>query len=148
MISYRRFIGGCIFLYVVLILLIPGLVDVASVTFIDQQTIRIIMKVNYMFLNLFTSKLYTPAMNIIINYSLDKSMRSAMNSIFYLGVSFSLLFINYATEQLTNYYFDDLVEPESPLVKYKALSFFLFFQLLAFFIILATKIKVQEEKFK
>jgi hypothetical protein len=106
------------------------------------------MKVNYMFLNLFTSKLYTPAMNIIINYSLDKSMRSAMNSIFYLGVSFSLLFINYATEQLTNYYFDDLVEPESPLVKYKALSFFLFFQLLAFFIILATKIKVQEEKFK
>ena len=85
------------------------------------------MKFNYMLLNLFSSKLYSPALNLIINYSLDKSMRSAINSIFYLGGSFSLFGINYATMILTNHYFDDIVEPESLLVKYKALSFFIFF---------------------
>ena len=94
-----------------------------------------------MLLNLFSSKLYTPALNIIINYTLDKNMRSAINSIFYLGGSFSLYIINYATKILTNYYFDDLVEPESPLIKYKALIFFILLQLLSFLIIVTTKIK-------
>jgi hypothetical protein len=73
-------------------------------------------------------------------------MRSSLNSIFYLGVSFSLIIINYATEVLTNYYFDDLIEPDSFLVKYKALSFFLVFQLIAFITIMSTKINVVQEK--
>lgn len=83
------------------------------------------MKINYMLLNLFSSKLYTPAINLIINYSLDKSMRSAMNSIFYLGVSLALFIINSITVKITNHYFDDLVGPDSILIKYKSLSFFL-----------------------
>jgi hypothetical protein len=83
------------------------------------------MKVNYMFINLFSAKLFTPAINMIINYSLDKKMRSAMNSIFYLGVSFAVYIINFITKEITNYYFDDLLSPESFWVKYKALGFFL-----------------------
>ncbi len=103
---------------------------------------------NYMCINLFSSKLFSPAINIVINYSLEKSMRSAMNSIFYLGVSFTLYIINYATKEILNYYFDDLLAPETFLVKYQALGFLIVLQIIALVIIMLTKINTIESKSK
>jgi hypothetical protein len=128
-------------LFLFFILLIPGLVDLSNCFPNHEELFRFIMKMNYMLMNLFSSKLYSPAINMVINYSLDKQMRSAMNSIFYLGVSFSLYLINYISKLLTNYYFDDLLEPESVWVKYKALGFFLSLQFISFLIIMTTKIR-------
>jgi len=139
-ISYKNFIGGCILLFLIFILLIPGLVDISYCFKGHDEFFRFIMKMNYMLMNLFSSKLYSPAINMVINYSLDKKMRSAMNSIFYLGVSFSLYLINYISKKLTNHYFDDLLEPETSWVKYKALGFFLILQLFSFLIIMTAKI--------
>lgn len=56
------------------------------------------MKLNYMLMNLFTAKLFTPAMNVLLNYYLEKPMRAGLNSIFYLGVSFTVYFLNWLTK--------------------------------------------------
>ena len=83
------------------------------------------MKFNYMLMNLFTAKLFTPAMNVLLNYYLEKPMRTALNSIFYLGVSFTVLILNQVTKVIMNYFFDDLVAPPNRFIKYQALFAFM-----------------------
>lgn len=86
-----------------------------------------IMKVNYMFMSLFTAKLFIPAMNVLINLKVEKPMRAGLNSIFYLGVSFLVLALNKINNISMNYFFDDLVAPPSELIKYYALAIFIVF---------------------
>jgi hypothetical protein len=118
-ISYSQFIGGCIFLFLLFIFLIPGLVDIAEWTnSTENEFMRGLMKFNYMLMNLFTAKLFTPAMNVLLNYYLEKPMRTALNSIFYLGVSFTVYALNLFTKKVMNYFFDDLVAPPTPWIKY------------------------------
>jgi hypothetical protein len=121
-ISYKGYIGGSIALFLFFIFLIPILVDVYNG--IDPSNtsslsvIEFFMKFNYMLMNVFTVKLFTPAINILLNYYLDKYMRTALNSIFYLGVSFVTLALNPITMEVMNYFFNNLIEPETKWVKY------------------------------
>ena len=85
------------------------------------------MKCNYLFMNLFNVKLFTPGLYILLNYYLCKSRRAAMNSIFFLGTAFSMYSLNFLVNKLMNYYFDDIIEPIERLTKYKPLVFFLLF---------------------
>ena len=106
--------------------MIPGLVDFAEATgTTDNEFVRGLMKFNYMLMNLFTAKLFTPAMNVLLNYYLEKPMRTALNSIFYLGVSFTVYILNNVTKKVMNYFFDDLVAPPTTWIKYKALGAFM-----------------------
>jgi hypothetical protein len=83
------------------------------------------MQFNYMLMSLFTAKLFTPAMNVLLNYYLEKPMRNALNSIFALGTSFTVLILNWVTKKLMQYFFDDLVAPPSKMTKYYALGAFM-----------------------
>lgn len=142
--SYKAFIGGCITLFLLFIFLIPGLADIARVTGTTKEGyMRTIMKINYMMMNLFTAKLFTPAMNILLNLYIEKQMRAGLNSIFYLGVSFTVLILNQANKKMMNYFFDDLVAPPTEFVKYQALSIFLLLQGFALLAILLTDAKKQ-----
>ncbi len=121
-------IGGCILLFLGFITLIPGLADIARWTNSeDGTTIRILMKINYMMMNLFTSKLYIPAMNVLINLKIEKAMRAGLNSIFYLGTTVLTIFLNKLNNVFMNLFFDDLVSPPTELYKYYALSIFIGF---------------------
>lgn len=105
-------------------ILIPGLCDLYELLIPNGLFVWILMKINYMMINLFSPKLFTPIINYIVNLSCEKNMRSSLNSIFYIGVSIVLYIVNYLTNKITNYYFDDLIAPDSFLIKYKALGFF------------------------
>jgi hypothetical protein len=96
-----------------------------------------------MLMNLFTAKLFTPAMNVLLNLYIEKQMRAGLNSIFYLGVSFTVLILNQANKKMMNYFFDDLVAPPTEFVKYQALSIFLLLQGIALLAILLTNAKRQ-----
>lgn len=127
-ISYKAFIGGCIVCFFVFISLVPGLADIGRAMDAEDSTaMRVIMMINFMFMNLFTAKLFIPAMNVLLNLKMEKPMRAGLNSIFYLGVTFLTIALNKVNEFAMNYFFDDLVAPPSELYKYYALSVFLIF---------------------
>lgn len=127
-ISYKALIGGCITLFLIFITLIPGLTDIARMTDSEDSTVtRVIMKVNYMMMNLFTAKLYIPAMNTLINLKIEKPMRAGLNSIFYLGTTCLTIALNKFNNVFMNLFFDDLVAPPTEFYKYYALSIFLVF---------------------
>lgn len=139
-ISYKKFIGGCIGLGLIFILLIPGLADIARVSGNPKGgVIRVIMMINFMFMSLFSAKLYIPAMNVLVNLKMEKSMRAGLNSIFYLGTTLLTIGLNWVNKNVMNYFFDDLVEPPSHTYKYLSLSAFLPFQIIAFGCILLTR---------
>ena len=132
-------------MFLFFIFLIPGLVDLAEYTGTTENWLmRGLMKFNYMLMNLFTAKLFTPAMNVLLNYYLEKPMRTALNSIFYLGVSFTVYGLNKFTKEVMKYFFDDLVAPPNGLIKYKALLAFMVLQGIALVAILTTKVKQQK----
>jgi hypothetical protein len=146
-ISYQNFIGFCITGFTVMLLLIPGLADLND-SFGDEGSVvvRTIMKFNYMLLSLFTAKLFTPAMNILLNYYLDKYKRAALNSIFFLGASILVLIMNQIGSANLKYFFDDIIQPMSKGSKYYALWLFILGQGIAIFAILTCKIEKQESK--
>ena len=76
---------------------------------------------------IFTAKLFTPAMNILLNLYLDKSKRPALNSIFYFGTSFLTIIFNDLIPDYSNYFFDDLIEPLDSLSKYYIMAPFVGF---------------------
>jgi len=95
-IGYKSFIGGCILLFLIFILLIPALVDIGEMTgSLKSGFMMFLMKANYGCMSLFTAKLFVPAMTVLLNKCLDKKMRNGMNSIFFLGVSFFTYFLNW-----------------------------------------------------
>ncbi len=126
-------------MFLTFITLIPGLADISRWTHSeDSPTMRYIMKFNYMLMNLFTAKLYIPAMNVLINLKIEKPMRAGLNSIFYLGTTCLTLLLNQLNSVFLNLFFDDLVAPPTELYKYYALSLFLGFQAIALISILLT----------
>lgn len=90
------------------------------------EFIRSIMLFDYMCISLFTCKLYTPAMNILLNLYLEKSKRAALNSIFYFGSSFLILIFNELIPKIIDYYYDDLIMPVDENNKYYVMFPFLF----------------------
>ncbi len=99
------------------------------------------MLINFMLMNLFTAKLYVPAMNILVNVSIEKPMRAGLNSIFYLGTTFLTIVLNQLTKIFMNYFFDDLVAPPTELHKYGALALFLILEGVSLVCILFTTAK-------
>ena len=93
----------------------------------NSKFIEIIMKFNFMLMNLFTSKLYMPAMSILINIKIEKAMRAGLNSIFFLGTSFLTMFVYKINDFAMNGSFDDLVAPPSEIYKYYAILLFVGF---------------------
>ena len=103
-------------MFLLFIFLIPAICEIAEIYIRKEETIpgaiKIFMKINYMMMNLFTAKLFTPALNVLLNYYLDKYKRTALNSIFYIGVSLAVYFLNVGTKELMNFFFDDIIEIE------------------------------------
>lgn len=126
--------------------MIPGLADLNDYLGGAEGSvvIKTIMKFNYMLMSLFTAKLFTPAMNILLNKYLDKYKRAALNSIFFLGASFLVLILNVIGKVSIKYFFDDLIEPMSKLDKYYALWLFIVGQGIALFAIFTCRIENQE----
>lgn len=112
----------CTFMFLLFIFLIPAICEIAEIYIRKEETIpgaiKIFMKINYMMMNLFTAKLFTPALNVLLNYYLDKYKRTALNSIFYIGVSLAVYFLNVGTKELMNFFFDDIIEPIHRGIKY------------------------------
>lgn len=83
-----------------------------------MQIFRSVMLFDYMCISLFTAKLFTPAMNILLNLYLEKSKRAALNSIFYFGSSTLVLIFNDVIPRIIDYYYDDLIMPVDENNKY------------------------------
>ena len=94
-----------------MLVMIPGLVDLNDYFGGEEGNtiVKIIMKFNYMLMSLFTAKLFTPAMNILLNKYLDKYKRAALNSIFFLGASILVLIMNQIGNVSIKYFFDDII---------------------------------------
>jgi hypothetical protein len=86
------------------------------------------MKFNYTILSLFSAKLFTPAVNILLNEFLDKYKRAALNSVFHLGCCLLTLLLNSSAQKTFSYFFDDMIEPMFWWNKYQALWLFVLFQ--------------------
>jgi hypothetical protein len=125
MISYQNFIAACIILFSAFLVLIPILTDIYQSTRIEF--IRSIMLFIFLCISLFTAKLFTPAMNILLNLYLEKSKRPALNSIFYFGTSVLTILFNELIPQISNYFFDDLIQPLDDMNKYYIMGPFVFF---------------------
>lgn len=147
-ISYQNYIGFCIAGFTLMLLMIPGLADLNDYLGGDEGSVvvKTIMKFNYMLMSLFTAKLFTPAMNILLNKFLDKYKRAALNSIFFLGASFLVLVMNVIGKASIKYFFDDLIQPMSKLDKYYALWLFIIGQGTALAAIFTCKIESQEAR--
>lgn len=76
------------------------------------------MLFDFMCISLFTAKLFTPAMNVLLNLYLEKGKRAALNSIFYFGSSFLVLIFNDVIPGIVEYYYDDLIMPINEMNKY------------------------------
>ncbi len=122
-VSYKFFISFCVLCFTVCLFLIPGLEDLYMLSN-RNFVLEILMKINYMFLSLFSAKLFTPAVNILLNMFLCKYKRNGLNSIFHLGCCLLTLMFNRIAKDSSNYFFDDLIEPMSKLNKYYAMWLF------------------------
>jgi hypothetical protein len=112
----------------VFLLLVPGLADLSGDAYRNNDhMIRIVMKINFMLMSLFSAKLYIPAMNTLINLKLEKPMRAGLNSIFYVGTTLLTMVVNKINDFAMNGSFDDLVAPPSGIYKYYAISLFIVF---------------------
>lgn len=141
-ISYQNFIALCIGLFTSFLILIPIFTDIYQATKIEF--IKSLMLFIFLCISLFTAKLYTPAMNILLNLYLEKSKRPALNSIFYFGSSFLTIFINELTPMISNYFFDDLIQPLSEANKYLMMIPFVGFQVVCLVAILTAGIDQKE----
>ncbi len=119
--------------------LIPILTDLYQKT--GVEFIRTIMLFIFLCISLFTAKLFTPAMNLLLNLYLEKSKRAALNSIFYFGSTFLTIILNEVTPWITNYYFDDQIQPLSEWNKYLVMVPFMILQTICFVSILTAGIK-------
>jgi hypothetical protein len=93
-----------------------------------------------MCISLFTAKLFTPAMNVLLNLYLEKSKRAALNSIFYFGSSILVLIFNDVIPLICDYYYDDLIMPMDEMNKYYVMGPFLICQVICLISILTAGI--------
>lgn len=130
----------CVLCFTTSLFLIPGLEDLYYLCN-ESGFVEFLMKLNYLFLSLFTAKLFTPAVNILLNQYLCKYKRNALNSIFHLGCCFLTLLFNKVTKETSVYFFDDLIQPMSDWSKYYALWLFIICQALIIFALITLRIK-------
>lgn len=138
MISYQNFIAICVGAFTFMLFIIPLFLHIYLKT--QAEFIKSFMLFDYLCISLFTAKLFTPAMNILLNAHLDKPKRAALNSIFYFGSSFLTLIFNFLIPMVSEYYFDDLIEPMSEYNKFYMMLPFLFCQAICMFAILTAGI--------
>lgn len=115
-ISYQNFIAFCIGIFTLMLGVIPVFTAIYQST--GVEFVRSIMLFDYMCISLFTAKLFTPAMNILLNLYLEKGKRAALNSIFYFGSSILILIFNELIPKILDYYYDDLIMPVDENNKY------------------------------
>lgn len=137
-ISYQNFIAFCLIIFTVMLIIIPLFTQLYLST--KVSFFRTFMLFDYMCISLFTAKLFTPAMNILLNLFLEKSKRAALNSIFYFGSSFLVLIFNEIIPKYVSIFYDDLIMPMSEMNKVWVMFPFLACQLICIACILTAGI--------
>ena len=110
-ISNQNFIAFCLILFTIFLIIIP--VFTAWYQASGIEFVRSFMLFDFMCISLFTAKLFTPAMNILLNLYLEKSKRAALNSIFFFGSSFLVMIFNELVPYYVSMFYDDIIMPMS-----------------------------------